>query len=276
MKRQDRIQSFFITLVLVCFAFSNNAFGASPNDLPRSLELDYKTALRQTQDSKTEFLEVQWQALKSEEALNVQFQVRVLNDGYKWGEEQFLMAKALEEYLKKINTQTQMKKFFPEVHSKLEQLTKIWIERRNGLRPKGVDADPLPEDLQNQYPEVVTEATSQKSLRFKSIILDVSKKLSVTSVLRPQDFQVPFEFYFNYAAIQSILESNALTPLEQKIGRIAIQDEKLAQAVLKKYKTNSAKEFNKRVGARYLRNYPDFKKFQESQLMLYKSYLQKP
>lgn len=128
-----------------------------------------------------------------------------------------------------------MKKFFPEVHSKLEQLTKIWIERRNGLRPKGVDADPLPEDLQNQYPEVVTEATSQKSLRFKSIILDVSKKLSVTSVLRQQDFQVPFEFYFNYAAIQLILESNALTPLEQKIGRIAIQDEKLAQAVLKIY-----------------------------------------
>lgn len=102
MKRQDRIQSFFITLVLVCFAFSNNAFGASPNDLPRSLELDYKTALRQTQDSKTEFLEVQWQALKSEEALNVQLQVRVLNDGYKWPEVQFLMAKALEEYLKKL------------------------------------------------------------------------------------------------------------------------------------------------------------------------------
>ena len=166
-----------------------------------------------------------------------------------------------------------MKSFFPEVHSKLEQVIKIWIEVRSGLRPKGVDADYLPGDLRNQYPGIVTEATSQKSLRFKSIILDVSKKLSANKVFRPQDFQVHFEFYFNYTAIQSILESNALTPIEQKNGRIALQDEKLAQVVLKKYTTNSAKEFNRRVGARYLRNYPNFKKFQGSQLMLYKSYL---
>lgn len=262
-----------MTLVLVCFAFSSNAFGASPTDLPRSLEKDYKTALRQTQESETEFWDVQLRALFSEEARNVQGQYRTLLDGSQWEETQFVAVKALEEYLKKINAQTQMKSFFPEVHSKLEQVIKIWIEVRSGLRPKGVDADTLPGDLRNQYPGIVTEATSQKSLRFKSIILGVSKKLSANKVFRLQDFQVHFEFYFNYAAIQSILESNALTPLEQKNGRLAIQDEKLAQVVLKKYTTNSAKEFNKRVAARYLRNYPSFKKFQGSQLMLYKSYL---
>jgi hypothetical protein len=274
MKRQLINQSFFIILVLVCFVFGSNAYGASPTDLPRNLEKDYKTALRQTQESETEFWDVQLQALSSEEARNVQGQYRLI-DGYQWEETQFVAVKAMEEYLKKINAQMQMKKFFPEVHSKLEQVTKIWIEARSGLRPKGVDADMLPGDLRNQYPVVVSEATTQKSLRFKTIILDVSKKLSANKVFRPQDFQVHFEFYFNHAAIQSILESKALTPLEQKSGRLAIQDEKLAQVVLKKYSTNSAKEFNKKVGARYLRSHPNFRKFQESQLMLYKSYLQK-
>jgi hypothetical protein len=66
-----------------------------------------------------------------------------------------------------------------------------------------------------------------------------------------------------------------LTPLEQKNGRVALQDEKLAKIVLKKYTTNSARQFNKIVGKRYLRNYPNFKQFQEDQLKIYKFYLQR-
>lgn len=272
MKRQVRSQSVFITLILFCFAIGSNAFAASPTDLTKQLEKDYKTALLQTQESATKFWDVQLQALSSEEARNVQGQYRLI-DGIQWEETQFIAVKALEEYLKEINAQIQMKKFFPEVHSKLVEVTNIWIERRSGLRPKGADADYLPGDLRNQYPEVVAEATSQKSLRFKSIILDVAKKLSAIRVFRTQDFQIPFEFYFNYAAIQTRLESNALTPKEQKNGRLAIQDEKLAQVVIKKYTANSAKQFNKSMGNRYLSSYPNFREFQENQLILYKSYL---
>lgn len=272
MKRQVRSQSVFITLILFCFAIGSNAFAASPTDLTKQLEKDYKTALLQTQESATKFWDVQLQALSSEEARNVQGQYRLI-DGIQWEETQFIAVKALEEYLKEINAQIQMKKFFPEVHSKLVEVTNIWIERRSGLRPKGADADYLPGDLRNKYPEVVAEATSQKSLRFKSIILDVAKKLSAIRVFRTQDFQIPFEFYFNYAAIQTRLESNALTPKEQKNGRLAIQDEKLAQVVIKKYTANSAKQFNKSMGNRYLSSYPNFREFQENQLILYKSYL---
>lgn len=275
MKRQLRSQTvILVTFVLVCFVFSNNAFGVSPTDLPKVLEKDYKTALRQTQESETEFWDIQLKALSSEDARNVQGQYRLI-DGLQWEENQFVAVKALEDYLKKISAQSQMRMFFPEVHSKLEQVTKIWIERRSGLRPKGVDADYLPGDLRNQYPGVVTEATSQKSSRFKLIILEVSKKLSVNRTFKLQDFQVPFEFFFNFAAIQSLVETPALTPLEQQYGAVALQDEKLAKIVLKKYTTNSAQQFNKRVGKRYLRNYPNFRQFQEDQLKIYKFYLQR-
>ena len=263
-----------MTIFLVCFVFGNNAFALSPTDLPKVIEKDYKTALRQTQESETEFWDIQLQALSSEDARNVQGQYRLI-DGFQWDETQFVVVKALENYLNKISTQSQMKMFFPEVHSKLEQVTKIWIERRSGLRPKGADAVYLPSDLRNQYPGVVTEATSQKSLRFKLIILEASKKLSVNKTFKLQDFQVTFEFFFNFAAIQSLVETPALTPLEQKNGRVALQDEKLAKIVLKKYTTNSARQFNKIVGKRYLRNYPNFKQFQEDQLKIYKFYLQR-
>jgi hypothetical protein len=274
MKRQLRSLSVLLAAFLLAYSmFVNNAFGLSSAEIPKVLEKDYKIALKQTQESETEFWDIQLKALSSEEARNVQGQYRLI-DGIQWDETQFIAVKALEDYLRKIDTQFQMKVFFPEVHSKLEEVTKIWIERRSGLRPKGVDADYLPGDLRNQYPEVVTEATSRKSTKFKLIILEVSKKLSPNKTFKSLDFQVSFEFFFNLAAIQSLVETPALTPLEQQIGRIALQDEKLAKSVLKKYTTKSAQQFNKKVGKRYLSIYPSFKQFQEHQLKLYQSYLQ--
>jgi len=265
---------FLIFVLTFVFLAESTAQALSAKQVSQSIDRDFKIAVEQVEISATEFWDVQITALNSDDAKAVSGQYRLI-DGLQWDEIQFVAVKALEEYLEKINTQTQMKNFFPEVHSKLEQVTKIWIERRSGLRPKGVDADYLPGDLRNQYPGVVREATSLESLRFKSVLLETSRRLSSSKSFNLKQFTTIFTFYFNYAAIENTLTSRAATPLEQEFGRIALKNLKNAESVNKKFSITAAEQFNKLMGGKYKNRYKEFKTLFDQQLNTYRIYLSK-
>lgn len=265
---------FFIWVFTFVFLAGSTAQALSPKQVSQSLDRDFKIAVEQVEKSLTETRDVESAAILSDEVKAVKGQYKII-DGMRWSEEQIVIARALKEYLEKIDVQTEMKTFFPEVHSKLEQVTRLWIERRSGLRPKGVDADPLPEDLRNQYPGVVTEAISEESLRFKSVLLETSKTLSTSKAFNLKQFTTVFTFYFNNTAIENTLSSTAITPLEQEFGRMALIDLKNAKSVNKKFSIAAAERFNKLIGGKYKSKYKDFETLFKQQLNTYRIYLAK-
>lgn len=253
--------------------FDSLAVAANPKSASTHIETDFNTASKQLASSRTEFWDLQIRVLESPEAKAVEEKYRLVRD-FQISESQFLVEKALIDYRKEVINFQQMKAFFPDVYQKLIEVIDIWIEKRGARRPF-TSEDLLPGELRNNYPILVDAALNVDSIKSKLILIQTSRALNMEKTFQISKFDTFYRFFYNLYEIERIIRTPASTPQEQEKGRSALLDFKKVNSLSKNPNLANAKDFNSKMGNKYLKPNSLYSKLYNESLNLYKLYLKK-
>ena len=251
----------------------SSAVAATPKKASTLIETDFNTASKQLASSRTEFWDLQIRVLESPESKAVEEKYRLVRD-YQISESQFLVERALIDYRKEVKGFEQMKAFFPDVYQKLIEVIDIWIEKRGARRPF-TSEDLLPGELRNNYPKLVDAALNVDSIKSKLILIQTSKALNMEKTFQISKFDIFYRFFYNTYEIERIIRTPANTPQEQEKGLGALVDLKKVNSLSKNLNLANAKDFNLKMGNKYLKPSGSFSKLYNEGLNLYKLYLKK-
>lgn len=268
-----KISLFAIVLIFGFVNFDSLAVAATPKTVSTLIETDFNMASKQLSSSRTEFWDLQIRVLESPESKAVEEKYRLIGD-YQISESQFLVEKALINYREEVNNFQQMKTFFPDVHQKLVEVIDIWIEKRGARRPF-TSEDLLPGELRNNYPKLVDAALNLDSIKSKLILIQTSKALNTEKTFQISKFDIFYRFFYNTFEIERIIRAPANTPREQEKSRSALLDAKKVNSLSKNLKLAIAKDFNSKMGNKYIKPNNLYSNLYNQSLNIYKFYLKK-
>jgi hypothetical protein len=167
--------------------------------------------------------------------------------------------------LNKAKSESQMKfgqisLFYPEIFEAWSRL----LDRTIAYAAKGYSRGCSGADFMDGQDKLFNELLANKGNLYResspffgpdgkavTVLIDAASALSKEKSVTRSKAVTALEFFLNLQSMQKILNSPAITPTEQRLGRLADKDLKVAQTIAKKFTLKSAKTFNDRVSKKY-------------------------